>query len=90
MVGHYSIAIQFHLGKMEGNLQPALLDKSSRLIQLNLTVHYLPEQTGPVMCADGHEIRPQLRIIISLQTDGSPMNLLLIVGCEHFSFMTSI
>lgn len=73
MVWHNHERVQFRVGKMVRNIQPALYDKASRVIQPHLAVNHVTEQDFPVVRTDRHEVSPFLPVIIIAQTDGLPM-----------------
>ena len=73
---------------MVRDVLPTPLGDLARLVQMHLAVHDVPEQARVVLCADGHEIRPGLGIVISLEADGMAVVLLRIV-C-HASIMVRV
>jgi hypothetical protein len=68
MVRHDNAFIQFHMGKMGGNIVPTLFDNTSCIIQPHFSIDNISEQTFPVLRTAGHKIRAYMGIIVSLET----------------------
>ena len=69
MIRHNRIGIQPHMWKMSGNVQPTGGRNLTRNVQPHLSIYNFAEQTGPIMGADGHEIRPFPAVIKPGQTE---------------------
>lgn len=70
MVGHHHQRVQRHLWKMIGNLIPAGLGRSTRIIQPHLAINDITEQAFMPMRTNGDEIRPGRGIIVSRKPNG--------------------
>ena len=73
MIGHHDKFTQNHIRKMICNFQPTFIGNTARIIQYHFAIFNFPEQMSPVLAHDGYKIQSCLRIIISLQADGSAM-----------------
>jgi hypothetical protein len=71
MVGHHHPFVQFDPVVDFGGFDPFIGNDVTRNIQPHFTVDDIPEQARAILGAEGHKIRPGLRIIVALQTDGT-------------------
>jgi hypothetical protein len=62
MVRHHHKRVQFNIGSYFRRAQPFILDDFSHIAQPHFPVCDFPEQAGAILRADGHKIRPGLRI----------------------------
>ncbi len=65
VIRHDHKFVQFHQRKMIGNGAPTLLRHLPRIIQPHFRTCDFTKQAGASTGADGNEIRPSLRIVIS-------------------------
>jgi len=68
------------MGKMGWNVQPALFSHAADVVQPHVAIHDFTEQQHPFVGDQGDEICPRLRIIVSLQADGSAMVAVWVIG----------
>lgn len=73
MVRHDYEFIGFDGRKFLVQFKPPMSNHSSGIVQLRSAVRHVAEQTGPVLCADGHKIRGWLDLIEPFQTDRPPV-----------------
>ena len=80
MVRHHLKCINGHTRIGIRQLIPNHLHHPAGIVQPDLAVSDVPEHTAPILRADGNEIRPGRRVVVPLQTDGTAMMLLRLVG----------
>jgi len=73
VIRHHDERVQFDRREPARQSIPFRQNHPSRIVQLHLATDHVAEQTRPILGADGDEIRPHLRIIVILQTDGPAM-----------------
>jgi hypothetical protein len=88
MVRHNHKLVQFHCGKSIWDSMPLIPYNFTNGIQPHLVLHNFPEQTFPIMGANGYKIRPRLRIIVPLQSDGTAIGMSL-NGIGHHATLQS-
>ncbi|MGQ9925824.1 MAG: hypothetical protein ACUVS4_03035 [Chloroflexaceae bacterium] len=71
MIRHYYKRIQFHMRKMDRNIQLALFCNPSRVVQLHLSFGYPAKEVRTAVCDDGNEIRPDPGVIIPFQSNAT-------------------
>lgn len=73
MIRHDDECPQFHVPIMIFQVKPCIADDVSIAVQPHFPIHHIAEQAFPLPCNNGHKICACLRIIISLQADGTAM-----------------
>ena len=73
MVRHDREFIRRRVWKKSRDLFPLMFHNYAEFIQTHIPVDNIPKQAFPIVCADGYEIPSRLGIIVSFQTDGTPM-----------------
>ena len=71
MIWHNNKCIQFHIRVMIWQIIPNAVHDSPCIVQSHFPSHHLAEQARTVMRANGDKIRPDLRIIVSLDADAA-------------------
>lgn len=69
VVGHHHECIQFHTWVMIRQILPRLLNDLARRIHPHASLDDFTEQACVALRADGHQIRPCLHIIKTVQSD---------------------
>ncbi len=72
MIGHANECITLDIRKFVFQFRIPSENHCSRIIQPHPAIHDFPEQTPPILDADGDEIRPGLRIIGIPQSNATP------------------
>jgi hypothetical protein len=72
VIGHYHEFIQYHARIPFRYALPPIINDPAAFRQYNFAVPYFPEQTFPVLGADGYVICPFQGIIVFRQADGTP------------------
>jgi len=73
VIGHDDEMIIVDMWEMIRYLMPGCFHDHANGTQLHITSHHPAEDTGMLVCDDGHEIRPGLGIIVIWQADGPPV-----------------
>src|SRR5947209_20247575 len=73
VVWHHDAGIKGAVIEPSWQIQPCLLDQLPDRAQYHLIADYLAKQTLSLMRDNRNEIRTRLRIIVTLQADGSPV-----------------
>ncbi|MGB9634530.1 MAG: hypothetical protein ACPL8I_14425, partial [Chloroflexaceae bacterium] len=71
VIRHNHERIQFHMGKMHGNVQPTLFGNTSGTVQLHPSFAYLPKEVRSVVSDNGNEICPDPSVIVPFQANAT-------------------
>jgi hypothetical protein len=69
MIRHDHEFVDLDRCKFTVQFKPPSFNHPPGVIQSHLTRRYVAEQTRPILCADGHEIRSRLSVIVTHQPD---------------------
>ena len=67
MIWHDYEFVRFDRGKFVVQCKPPTFDHAPGIVQPYFSIHDLAEQALAVLCADGHEIPPRLRVVVTPQ-----------------------